>query len=143
VVEALERVQQCSILCPDTLSQMTMAKYLQKAIPAGALRRYVADANALYAEAARVTMAAVDRHLARPRLSPSGGLYTVVDVGSRADEFVPRALQATGVLVVPGGGFGPSIANGVRISFGPLVMDTARIDTGLQRLGRWMRGSGL
>ena len=50
-----------------------------------------------------------------------GGLYTVVDVGTDADAFVPRALQATGVLVVPGGGFGPSIGNGVRISYGPLV----------------------
>jgi aspartate/methionine/tyrosine aminotransferase len=143
VIDALERVQQCSILCPDTLSQMTMARYLRQAIPDGSLRRYVADANARYAEAARVTLDAVDRHLARPRLSPAGGLYTVVDVGGPADDFVPRALKATGVLVVPGGGFGPSIANGVRISFGPLVMDTPRIDTGLERLGRWMRGSGL
>ena len=28
VIDALERVQQCSILCPDTLSQMAMARYL-------------------------------------------------------------------------------------------------------------------
>ena len=46
----------------------------------------------------------------------------MVDVGRDADEFVPEALKATGVLVVPGRGFGPSLANGVRISFGPLVM---------------------
>ncbi len=36
----------------------------------------------------------------------------------------PKALKATGVLVVPGGGFGESLTNGVRISFGPLVKDT-------------------
>ena len=53
-------------------------------------------------------------------------MYTVVDIGTDADEFVPRALKATGVLVVPGGGFGPSLTNGVRISFGPLVHDTAK-----------------
>jgi aspartate/methionine/tyrosine aminotransferase len=29
-----------------------------------------------------------------------------VDVGEDADDFVPRALKATGVLAVPGGGFG-------------------------------------
>ena len=52
---------------------------------------------------------------------------------------MPEALKATGVLVVPGRGFGPSLANGVRISFGPLVTDTARITEGLARLGRWMR----
>ena len=139
VVEAMGRVQQCSILCPDTLSQMTMAKYLKMAISDGSLKKYVADANALYKNAAEVTLKAVDTHLRRPRLTPFGGLYTVVDIGTNADEFVPKALKATGVLVVPGGGFGESLTNGVRISFGPLVRDTAKIDEGLSRLGKWMR----
>ncbi|MGE3191402.1 MAG: pyridoxal phosphate-dependent aminotransferase, partial [Vicinamibacterales bacterium] len=141
VIDGLERVQQCSILCPDTLSQMTMARYLARAIDDGSLRAYVDWANGLYREAARVTVEAVDTFIGRPRLTPAGGLYTVVDVGSDADAFVPRALQATGVLVVPGRGFGPSIANGVRISYGPMVMTPERIREGLERLGRWMRGS--
>jgi len=136
VVDAIERVQQCSILCPDTLEQMTMARYLKRAIPSGSLKRYVDHANALYKKAAEVTIDAVDRHLRRPRLVPAGGLYTVVDVGRDAETFVPEALKATGVLVVPGRGFGPSIANGVRISFGPLVNDLARIEEGIARLGR-------
>ena len=138
-VDAIERVQQCSILCPDTLSQMTMARYLKAAIPGGSLRRYVDQANVLYKHAADVTLAAVDTHLHRPRLKPAGGLYTVVDLGTNADEFVPRALKATGVLLVPGAGFGASLTNGVRISFGPLVRDTAKIEEGLARLGAWMR----
>jgi aminotransferase len=139
VVDAIERVQQCSILCPDTLSQMTMARYLKGAIPSGSLQRYVDYANALYKKAAAVTLSAIDTHLGRPRLAPAGGLYTVVDIGANADEFVPRALKATGVLVVPGAGFGPSLANGVRISFGPLVRDTDKIEEGIARLGTWMR----
>jgi len=139
VIEALERVQQCSILCPDTLSQMTMARYLATAIDSGALRRYVEEANRLYRRAARVTLEAIDAHIGRPRLVPAGGLYTVMDVGRDADQFVPEALKATGVLVVPGRGFGPSIANGVRISFGPLVMTPDTITEGLRRLGAWMR----
>ena len=89
----------------------------------------------LYREAARVTLAAIDAHIGRPRLTPAGGLYTVMDVGRDAETFVPEALKATGVLVVPGGGFGPSLANGVRISFGPLVMTPDRITEGLRRLG--------
>ena len=139
VVDAIERVQQCSILCPDTLSQMTMARYLKAAIPSGSLQRYVDYANALYKKAAAITLSAIDTHLGRPRLTPAGGLYTVVDIGTNADEFVPRALKATGVLVVPGAGFGPSLANGVRISFGPLVRDTDKIEEGIARLGTWMR----
>jgi aspartate/methionine/tyrosine aminotransferase len=140
VVDAIERVQQCSILCPDTLSQMTMARYLKAAIADGSLKKYVEHANTLYTNAAQVTLKAVDAHLQRPRLTPAGGLYTVVDIGTNAEEFVPRALKATGVLVVPGGGFGASLTNGVRISFGPLVRDTAKIDEGLARLGAWMQG---
>jgi len=139
VVDAIERVQQCSILCPDTLSQMTMARYVKGAIANGSLKKYIDNANSLYKQAADVTIKAVDTYLQRPRLTPFGGLYTVVDIGSNADEFVPKALQATGVLVVPGGGFGESLRNGVRISFGPLVHDTAKIEEGLERLGRFIR----
>lgn len=140
VIDAVERVLQCSILCPDTLEQMAMARYLSRAIDDGSLRRYVDWANGVYREAARVTLQAIDTHIGQRRLTPAGGLYTVMDVGRDADAFVPEALKATGVLVVPGRGFGPSIANGVRISFGPLVMTPERITEGLSRLGAWMRG---
>ena len=139
MIDAIERVQQCSILCPDTLAQMAMARYLKQAIADGSLRKYIDHANAMYKNAAAVTLKAVDTHLQRPRLTPFGGLYTCVDIGTNAEAFVPKALQATGVLVVPGGGFGASLTNGVRISFGPLVRDTAKIEEGLERLGRWMR----
>jgi aminotransferase len=141
VIDGLERVQQCSLLCADTLAQQAMTAYIPRAIADGSLRTYVQDTNALYREAARVTTAAVDTHLRRRRLDPMGGLYTVVDVGGDADAFVPRALQATGVLVVPGGGFGPSIKTGIRISYGPMVMNPARIEEGLGRLGTWMRAN--
>jgi aspartate/methionine/tyrosine aminotransferase len=139
LIDALERVQQCSLLCADTLSQMAMTRFVNRAIADGSLRTYVDEWNRRYGEAARVTADAVDEHLRRPRLGSMGGLYTVVDVGSDADAFVPRALQATGVLVVPGRGFGPSLTNGVRISYGPLVMNTEKIREGLGRLGAWMR----
>jgi aminotransferase len=139
VIDAMERVQQCSILCPDTLAQMAMARYLKQAIADGSLRKYIDHANVMYKNAASVTLKAVDTYLQRPRLTPFGGLYTCVDIGTNAEAFVPKALQATGVLVVPGGGFGASLTNGVRISFGPLVRDTAKIEEGLERLGRWMR----
>ena len=139
VVEAMERVQQCSLLCADTLAQQAMSRYVARAIADGSLKTYIDDTNALYHEAARITVHAIDEHLQRPRLVPMGGLYSVVDLGQDADTFVPRALKETGVLVVPGGGFGPSIKNGVRISYGPLVTTPQKIEEGLQRLGTWMR----
>jgi aspartate/methionine/tyrosine aminotransferase len=141
VVDAVERVQQASLLCPDTLSQHAMSRYVTRALADGSLRAYVARTNDLYREAARVTLAAIDEQLARPRLQPMGGLYTVVDIGTDAETFVPRALQATGVLVVPGRGFGESLDTGVRISYGPLVTSPSSIVEGMTRLGRWMRTS--
>ena len=140
VAEGLERVQQSSILCPDTLSQMTMARYVERATLEDSLRPYVERVRGLYEEAARVTVEAVAEHLGRPCLAPGGGLYTVVDVGGDADTFAPKALRETGVLVVSGSAFGPSLAHGVRLSYGPLVMTPERIGEGLERLGRWMRG---
>ena len=139
VVDGLERVQQCSILCPDTLQQMTMARYVKGAIADGSLKQYVVETNAAYKRAADATIAAVDRHLGLPRLAPDGGLYTVVNVRRDGDAFVRDALKATGVLVIPGKGFGDTLTTGVRISFGPLVNDLPKIDEGLARLGRWMR----
>ena len=139
VIDGLERVQQCSILCPDTLQQMTLTRYLKGAIADGSLAHYVAETNAAYSRAADATIAAIDRHLGLPRLTPSGGLYTVVDVRRDGEAFVRDALRETGVLVIPGRGFGRTLTNGVRISFGPLVHDLAKIDEGFARLGKWMR----
>jgi aspartate/methionine/tyrosine aminotransferase len=139
VIDGLERVQQCSILCPDMLQQMTMARYVTGAIADGSLRRYVDETNAAYRRAADATLAAVDAHLGLPRLEPDGGLYTVANVGRDGDGFVREALAATGVLVIPGRGFGETLTEGVRISYGPLVGDLAKIDEGLRRLGRWMQ----
>jgi aspartate/methionine/tyrosine aminotransferase len=118
---------------------MAMTRYLAQAIDDGTLRAYVDQTNVQYRQAAEVALAAIDEHLGRPRLAPMGGLYTVVDVGTDAEAFVPRALQATGVLVVPGGGFGLSLVNGVRISYGPLVSSPERITEGIARLGRYVR----
>jgi aspartate/methionine/tyrosine aminotransferase len=45
IVEAMERVQQCSLLCPDTLAQQAMATYVKRAIADGSLRSYIAGTN--------------------------------------------------------------------------------------------------
>ena len=50
------------------------------------------------------------------------------------DEFVARMLKETGVVFVPGGGFGNSLKNGIRISFGPLVYDKTKIEEGFKRI---------
>ncbi len=135
VIEALEIVQQSTALCPDSVHQYALAAYLTKALSDGSLQSYMNETNARYEKAARHTTECIDRYIGMPRLDPQGGLYTVMDVGRNGDEFVREVLASTGVIFVPGSGFGPSITNGVRISYGPLVNNLDRIEEGIRRVG--------
>jgi len=136
VIDAMERIQQCTILCPDTLHQMAMTSYLEESLDDGSLLNYVREVNEMYRTAAKVTLQAIDEHIGYPRTEPDGGLYTVMKVSTDADAFVPEVLKATGVLFIPGGGFGPALSEGVRISYGPLVNDLERIEEGMERIGK-------
>lgn len=138
IVEAIEAVQQSTALCPDTLHQFALASYLEKALADGTLMTYMDETRALYAKAASFTADCVRRYMEMPCLEPQGGLYTVVDVGRDGDDFVRDVLQNTGVIFVPGSGFGASLANGIRISFGPLVHDLDRIEEGFRRVGEYL-----
>lgn len=137
VIDALEVVQQSTALCPDSVHQHALAAYLEKALPDGSLQRYMAETNTLYARAAAHTVECIRRHLGMPCLDAEGGLYTVVDVGRNGDEFAREVLSKTGVLLVPGSGFGPALENGVRVSFGPLVHDLDRIEEGFRRVSQF------
>ncbi|MEW5937110.1 MAG: pyridoxal phosphate-dependent aminotransferase [Candidatus Thermoplasmatota archaeon] len=140
VIDGMERVQQCTILCPDTLHQMAFAAYLAEAIPDGSLSAYLRDATRAYERAARMTISAIDRELGMRRLVPQGGLYTVMDVGTDADELVLDVLRHTGVLMIPGRGFGRTLVNAVRLSYGPLVNDLGKIKEGIERIGAYLSG---
>ncbi|MCH1569741.1 MAG: pyridoxal phosphate-dependent aminotransferase [Longimicrobiales bacterium] len=135
VIDALEVVQQSTALCPDSVHQHALAAYLERALPDGSLEAYMDETNRLYAQAGRHTVECIDRYLGMPRLDPEGGLYTVMDVGRDGDDFVRDVLPKTGVIFVPGSGFGTSLTNGVRISYGPLVNDLDRIEEGFRRVG--------
>lgn len=139
VIDGLERVLQCGILCPDTLHQMTMARFVRKAIADGSLKQFVEDTRQAYKVAGQATIDAIDQHLGLRRIEPEGGLYAVVDVKRNSDSFVRDALKATGVLLVPGAGFGASLAHGVRISYGPHVGNISRIDEGIARIGTFLK----
>lgn len=141
VVTAVEVVQQSTALCPDSVHQHTLAAYLDRAVSDGSLRTYMDETRDLYQAAARHTVDCVRRYLEMPCLDAQGGLYTVVDVGRDGDAFVREVLPATGVIFVPGSGFGASLTNGIRISYGPLVHDLDRIEEGFRRVGGWLTQS--
>ena len=47
-------------------------------------------------------------------------------------------LAATGVIFVPGDGFGDTLKNAIRVSFGPLVNDLGRMEEGFARVHRYL-----
>jgi len=139
VIEALEIVQQSTALCPDSVHQYALATYLERAITDGSLSTYLAETNELYRTAGAHTARCIREYMGARCLNPQGGLYTVVDVGRDGDAYVRDILPRTGVILVPGSGFGPALTNAVRISYGPLVHDLDRIEEGLRRVGQAMR----
>lgn len=138
IIDGLERAQQCSILCPDTLHQMALSKYIETAVKDHSLKDYIEENRKKYEKAAEITIKAIEKCMKMKYLKPQGGLYTVVDVKKDSDEFITEVLKKTGVLFIPGKGFGPSMKNGIRISYGPLVENTDKIIEAMERVGNYL-----
>lgn len=136
IVQALKVVQQSVVLCPDTIHQMTLTNYINKGLKDGSLKEYIDRINEDYKSAAEFLCYCIEKYLSSRFTVPEGGLYSVVDVGMDGDAFVENVLKKTGVIFVPGGGFGDSLKNGIRISFGPLVYDKAKIEEGFRRVAK-------
>ena len=134
VIEAMESIQNSTILCPDTLNQMTLTKYINDSIDNGTLKNYIMETNTLYQNAAKTTVKAIKEYLPYPVLFPEGGLYTCMQIGVDGAQFVNEILKGCGVLLVPGRGFGNSLNRAVRVSYGPLVKDLPIIETGFKKI---------
>ena len=139
IVEAFEAVQGSSILCPDTLHQMALTDYIGSGISNDSIKPYIRQTAELYKKAALRTVEAIETHLKLPCLVPQGGLYTVVRVDEKSSDFSRKILENTGVIVVPGWGFGDTLQQAVRLSFGPLVHNLNKIDEAMQRIGSFLK----
>ncbi|HPR32469.1 MAG TPA: pyridoxal phosphate-dependent aminotransferase [Prolixibacteraceae bacterium] len=138
IVAAFEAVQGASILCPDTLHQMALVDYIHEGIASNQIKPYIKEISAMYRKAAEQTVASIEKHLGMPCLVPQGGLYTVMNVDMDGTEFTRKVLENTGVIVVPGWGFGDTLKNAVRLSYGPLVHHLDKIDEAMQRIRKFL-----
>ncbi|MFO8077995.1 MAG: hypothetical protein R6U21_05085 [Thermoplasmatota archaeon] len=82
----------------------------------------------------------IEEELGWQYLTPDGGLYTCCPTPNAEDPmtFVQRVLKNTGVLLIPGKGFGPSMNHAVRLSYGPLCQDHGLIREGIKRIARYL-----
>jgi aspartate/methionine/tyrosine aminotransferase len=138
IIQALEAVQGASILCPDTLHQMALVDYVKKGIATDSIKPYIRETARLYETAAQRTVQAINEFVNLPCLVPQGGLYTVVRTGVESSEFSRKLLEQTGVIAVPGWGFGDTLKQAVRLSYGPLVHNLDKIDEAMQRMGKFL-----
>jgi len=115
-----------------------MTDYVSRAVADGSLKKYVDQTRKWYGHAAAVTVEAIKAHLHLPHLMPQGGLYTCIRVDENGAGFVERVLRDTGVLLIPGWGFGSTLSKSVRLSYGPHVHHPERITEGLHRVAQYL-----
>jgi len=140
VIQGFEKLSESVILSPDTLHSMATSRYLKEGLADKTLQNYVEDTRQLYKKTAEVFIESLDEHLGWPRLYPQGGLYTACPTPNKQESvaFSETILRNTGVLLIPGKGFGPSMDQGLRLSFGPLCYDHDLIREGMERIGRYI-----
>jgi aspartate/methionine/tyrosine aminotransferase len=138
VVEAFESLQNSTILAPDRIHQMAMTEYVSQSVNDNSLLKYINETRQIYKETAQITTEAIKKYIGLPFLEPQGGLYTCIHVNKNSAEFVEEVLKKTAVLLVPGWGFGRTVAKSVRLSYGPLVYNHKLIDEGLKKVGKYL-----
>jgi aspartate/methionine/tyrosine aminotransferase len=117
---------------------MALTEYLKRGIATDTIKPYISQMTRLYQTAAERTVQAIREHLKLPCLVPQGGLYTVIRAGMESSEFTRLVLEKTGVIVVPGWGFGQTLKEAVRVSYGPLVHNLDKIDLGMKKVGDFL-----
>ena len=135
----MESIQSSTILCPDTLHQMALTKFINDSIEDDTLTDYISETKKMYKHAAKKTVELIKQNLDFKIIEPDGGLYIFMKVNTDGQEFVQEMLKKTGVLFIPGWGFGDVGKNAVRISFGPLVNDLSKIEEGIIKISKILK----
>lgn len=140
IVNGMEKINESMLLSPDTLHSMATAEYLETGLSDGSLKTYIKNTRFLYKKTADVLIEMIDEELGWKYLTPDGGLYTCCPTPNDENPmtFIQRILKNTGVLLIPGIGFGPSMNHAIRLSYGPLCQNTALIRKGIKRISQYL-----
>lgn len=126
------------LLSPDTLHSITTAQFLQTTLKDKTLLNCITNIRKLYQQTAEVLIIFIQKQLGWPYLTPQGGLYTCCPTPNNqfSVDYSENLLKKTGVLVIPGNGFGPSMDNAIRLSYGPLCYTHEAIKEGIERIAQ-------
>ncbi len=140
LINAYEKMNESSLLSPDTLHSMATSQYLKQSLEDKTLKEFIDKTRLLYKKTADVLIDSIEKNLNCKYLKPQGGLYTCIPTPNQQDSiaFVENLLKEKAVLLIPGKGFGPSMQKGLRISYGPLCHDHDKIKEGIQKVGEYI-----
>jgi len=140
IISALEKLNESTLLSPDTMHSIATARFLEKTLADNSLKQFIDETRKLYRDTAHFMMKCIDRYLGWRYLKPMGGLYTCSPTpnGEKPTVFVEKLLRETGILLIPGEGFGPSLEYGLRLSYGPLCYQHDLIEEGIERISRYL-----
>jgi len=140
VIQGLEKLNESVLLSPDSMHSVATANFLEKTLSDKSLETFIENTRKLYQKTADVMIKNLDKYLGWKRLIPQGGLYTVCPTpsGENPISFVENILKNTGVLLIPGKGFGSSMEKALRLSYGPLCYEHDKIKEGFERIQTYL-----
>ena len=140
IIKGCEKLNESVLLSPDTLHSMATSEFLKKTLDEKTLKPYIDETRKLYQKTAEILIKTIEKEIQWPTLKPKGGLYTICPTPNKEPpiHFVEKILKNTGVLLIPGNGFGPSMNQAIRISYGPLCYEHEKIKEGIERIADFL-----
>jgi aspartate/methionine/tyrosine aminotransferase len=140
IIKGIEKINESTLLSADTLHSLATSQFLKITLQQNMLIDYITETRKLYQKTAKILINSINKHLGWSYLVPQGGLYTCCPTPNNqfSIDFSEDLLKNTGILVIPGYGFGPSMNNAVRLSYGPLCYNHVAIQEGIERIARYI-----
>ena len=139
VINAIEKLQQYMILCPDTYMQKVMVKFFEGNIAGNYIKKTVLPT---YTERRDMMAKALKKYLPKAKFTiPEGAFYYFPDMSAymgkmNEDQFCTSLLERAQVAVVPGNYFGDAGKRHIRMTFVSEPME--RIEEGVARMAKFV-----
>ncbi len=145
VIEAAEKIKQYISLCPDTLVQYGMMRFLSGDVK----ERYIKYAVPIYKSRRDAMLKSIKEYLPKAQtVKPLGAFYIfanmreyIAPLGVRDEEFVMDILQKKDVAIIPGEHFGKHGQKHCRFTF--VSEPVERIEIGVSRVAQYLEDKGV
>jgi len=145
IIEASEKLKQYVTLCPDTLTQLGLIRFLT----GDAKERYLRWAIPIYKSRRDAMETYIHKYLPKGKMvRPNGAFYIFVDMHEYInplkvtdEEFVVDLLRKKEVAIIPGEHFGEKGRRHCRFTFVSEPED--RIEKGVARVAEYLREAGV